>query len=1274
MAKHVSHASSSQDDENFDLKRIFIGREHELDRFDLYLTRWQELMFDADLDMDTIVETRPSPNNKLQGLIILLYGHGGFGKSTLLHRFYDIACSPERHIQTGRSVDWEFGAEDKRELFNPSPDQKIDAYAYYQLLCEQLAFALEKKPKDFRSYQSAVTAVGRARAGANEVLERMQGDDHYAALRGVTIDALVTLIGTVAPSPVGKVLGNEKTKALADEGMKIGGELALQAYTKLRDALGNTFSDYLDAPLRLGLALGRDLHELAKNFPLLLFFDTYEEIDPADTLLRVVMGAAGLRVGWVLAGRDNLWGGLEQRKRSVAKEYGYKDIVAARCGLEIDFNVGGVGAFTLTDVQSYFDQVYVHTHANASLPKITEEEAEQILQTTQGVPLAVSIAAALYQDTADVKLITEKVDGQREIIDVMVERYLLHARNDLTERNKLYGLALLRRPDNPATIAVALGLHKEDADKSYEQELSRLHRRYSFIFTEKEQPSLHQEVRYFLRLWLLERRKEPAVVAINERLVAAQKDMLKKLEECRLYTSLQERLQDDEWVELYLSLTEQQCWLDIVEGMHYLIPFMLAAAIYRRNSNEETFKLGSFFSAYFRQSPYMSWWTYASQCLVFSTNRNASEEAREALKSMAHLAAQSCPSAPPFLPDCSLELEATLWVRLGEAHRGGDDAKALLWYEKALTRLDTNVQLRTAAAQTARNIAYKFYEEKNHAERIPFLNRAIELMPDYTGAYNSRGIAYRYLKEYQQAIEDFDQAIALDPTLAMAYNNRGIAYQDLKEYQRAIEDCDQAIALDPTLAMAYNNRGSAYGELKEYQRAIEDFDQAIALDPTLALAYNNRGNTYRNLKEYQRAIESYDQVIALDPTLALAYNNRGSAYGELKEYQLAIESYDQAIALDPTYAMAYRNRGNTYRDLKEYQRAIEDFDQAIALDPTLALAYRNRGNTYRDLKEYQLAIESYDQAIALDPTLAIAYFNRGNTYGELKEYQLAIENYDQAIALDSTFAPAYFNRGNTYQDLKEYQRATEDYDQAIALDPTYAMAYFNRGNVYQDLKEYQLAIEDFDQAIALDPTFAMAYYNRGIAYQDLKEYQLAIEDFDQAIALDPTFAIAYFNRGNTYRDLKRYPDLLGDFKQAFILEETLIDTFSLNNMLGLAFTYVGQYADAIDRYETDLKKDPNNHISLYNKAVAVARWKGLSVAQPDIEKAREALLSLKDAQDNFSTLYGNGGIEALLGNTEEALDYLHRAIVLDREVVDWARHDVAWLNLHSHPRFLALIS
>jgi hypothetical protein len=154
--------------------------------------------------------------------------------------------------------------------------------------------------------------------------------------------------------------------------------------------------------------LGRDLHDFAKNLPLLIFFDTYEEADEGDLLLRIVIGAAGLRVGWILAGRDNLWAGLEQRERSIEMEYGYKEIVPSDRGLAIDFNTGGVGAFTASDIKEYFDQLCDKVHYDPPLSKVSPKGIKRIWDVTKGVPLAVKIAAGLYLETSNLDAITEK--------------------------------------------------------------------------------------------------------------------------------------------------------------------------------------------------------------------------------------------------------------------------------------------------------------------------------------------------------------------------------------------------------------------------------------------------------------------------------------------------------------------------------------------------------------------------------------------------------------------------------------------------------------------------------------------------------------------------------------------------------------------------------------------------------------------------------------------------------------------------------------------------
>jgi tetratricopeptide (TPR) repeat protein len=717
----------------------------------------------------------------------------------------------------------------------------------------------------------------------------MQKDDRYAWLRGLAVEAVTGAVRTYIPGS-NTVLDNPTVKSAVNEVAKITQEQASQIRTKLHDKLGNQISDYLNPSLRLGLALGRDLYEFSKNFPLLIFFDTYEEVDEGERLLRIVMHAAGMRVGWIIAGRDDLYAGWSQRERSIAMEYGYKDLVLFDRCLSVDFNAGGVGAFTPGDILSYFTQVCEKVQYSPPLAMIKERDAARIYDVTQGVPLAVKLAAGLYVETTNLKIVLDDIDKKQNIVDQMVQRYLIHARSDQGERSKLYGLALLRRSDQPPAIAAALDLTTEKAATSYAKELSRLHRRYSFIFSEKDRPSLHQEVRYFLRLWLFKRYMQPEIIVVNERLKKHHLSSLQNLESSRQYKSLKERFEDEQWIGVYLDLTEQMFWLDPFEGVEYALPFILAASIYRREICREAIEIGRFFEHALVQ-PYRKTWEWSAQSLIYKTSHNPSHEELVGLEELEKLTQERCPAFLSSLLRGNTyqeEIKAALWWRLGEAHEGSNDYTALEYYKKALNQLKQNTELHNAAARTALNAAYKLFNKKKYLECIPWIDKSLEIQPDSIAAFFSLGVVHLNLKEYQKALADFNRAIELAPDDAGFYNNRGATYRDLREYQKALADHNHAIELAPNEVYFYISRGVTHRDFNMFDEALFDLNHAITSDRHSALVFGNRGEVYSKMEEYEKALTDLNLAIQLDKATASTwYNSKGLVFSYLGRYEEA---------------------------------------------------------------------------------------------------------------------------------------------------------------------------------------------------------------------------------------------------------------------------------------------------------------------------------------------------------------------------------------------------
>ena len=114
-------------------------------------------------------------------------------------------------------------------------------------------------------------------------------------------------------------------------------------------------------------------------------------------------------------------------------------------------------------------------------------------------------------------------------------------------------------------------------------------------------------------------------------------------------------------------------------------------------------------------------------------------------------------------------------------------------------------------------------------QAVNLLGKVIQQNPDFAPAYNNRGNAYRDLRQYSKAIQDYNRAISLNPKFAKAYNNRGNVYFDQKNYQMAIRDYNQSVSLNPDYKLAYMNRGLAYHQLKQNPLACKDFNKACQM-------------------------------------------------------------------------------------------------------------------------------------------------------------------------------------------------------------------------------------------------------------------------------------------------------------------------------------------------------------------------------------------------------------------------------------------------------------
>ena len=127
-----------------------------------------------------------------------------------------------------------------------------------------------------------------------------------------------------------------------------------------------------------------------------------------------------------------------------------------------------------------------------------------------------------------------------------------------------------------------------------------------------------------------------------------------------------------------------------------------------------------------------------------------------------------------------------------------------------------------------------------------------------SAAYIGRGLAYRELRDYDDAIADYNEAIRIDPKYSRAYNARAWIWATcpdvrFRDGQRAVASATRACELDPAKAsINIGTLAAAYAEAGDFENAVKWQLRAIQVAPTSDQAnFQTRLDLFRSGKPYR---------------------------------------------------------------------------------------------------------------------------------------------------------------------------------------------------------------------------------------------------------------------------------------------------------------------------------------------------------------------------------------------------------------------------------------
>ena len=184
----------------------------------------------------------------------------------------------------------------------------------------------------------------------------------------------------------------------------------------------------------------------------------------------------------------------------------------------------------------------------------------------------------------------------------------------------------------------------------------------------------------------------------------------------------------------------------------------------------------------------------------------------------------------------------------------------------------------------------------NNDQALKYVQEAIKIARE-TKYYYARAYYYKYKKDFENALSDYDYCINQFPEDTFAYVRKAEIYKDLNDPEKSLALYKKVLEITKE-AYYYICRGIAYDDLKRYDEALNDYQEAIKLDPENPHAYNNIGIVYKEKKDFE------------------TYVKMGEAYKELHDTVKAKENYQKAL--------------DYYNKVLEIVDSNDDAEEAIA--------------------------------------------------------------------------------------------------------------------------------------------------------------------------------------------------------------------------------------------------------------------------------------------------------------------------------------------------------
>ena len=366
-----------------------------------------------------------------------------------------------------------------------------------------------------------------------------------------------------------------------------------------------------------------------------------------------------------------------------------------------------------------------------------------------------------------------------------------------------------------------------------------------------------------------------------------------------------------------------------------------------------------------------------------------------------------------------------------------------------------------------------YFEIKEYAPAIAELKKAMEFGGEKENGRVLLGTAYKWNKQYSEALGEFNAALGAcgdnAEILSNIHHEIARVYLDQKKYGPAITESSKALELDGRNGDAFISLALAYEHNKQYDEALSAYDAALELRGDNGRAEADirvqKARVHIDRNDYEPALLELKKALGSDKDNAAIHLSLARVYREKNQYDDALAFCNAALKLrfddQKELSNVHNEFARVYLAQQKYDFAVGEARKALELNREDEHSHLLLAEAYKGMKNYSEALAEYKAALEINGDNA---GSGAKIHGEMarlleqSDPELSIAEYKKAIELGDGAEETRRALGALYAAREEYEAAEKEFTEALKIRPS-SGALRELVKIYKKQKRIDLCLE-----------------------------------------------------------------------------------------------------------------------------------------------------------------------------------------------------------------------